>query len=65
VFYGDLYPNREYDEDTARDLRVLVDVCRKHAYGAMREYMQDRNRIGFVRLGDSERKGCAVVLSNR
>jgi alpha-amylase len=65
VFYGDLYPNHEYHEDTARDLGALLEVRKKHAYGALREYMHDYNRIGFVRLGDPEHKGCAVVLSNR
>jgi alpha-amylase len=50
----------------ARNLRVLIEARRKHAYGSTRDYFTDRNCIGFVRMGDANHpRGCAVVLSNK
>ncbi|KAI0956156.1 hypothetical protein AcV7_006632 [Taiwanofungus camphoratus] len=65
VFYGDLYPNQEcYDDRIAHGLRRLLHARRKFAYGMRTDYFQDRNCIGFVRLGSSSHGGCAVVISN-
>jgi len=65
VFYGDLYPNDEcYDEDTSRTLKQLLLARKSFAYGPMVDYFEHRNCIGFVRMGDSDHAGCAVVLSN-
>ncbi|KAI0359895.1 alpha amylase [Trametes cingulata] len=66
VFYGDLYPNQEcYDENVAQDLRRLMDARKKYAYGPRTKYFQEMNCIGFVRRGDgTERRGCAVLISN-
>jgi alpha-amylase len=65
VFYGDLYPNDEcYDEATSRTLKQLLHVRKTFAYGPMVDYFEHRNCIGFVRIGNSNYAGCAVVLSN-
>jgi alpha-amylase len=65
VFYGDLYPNQCYDEAVASRLRLLIDARRLFAYGRTDDYFQERNCIGFVRRGDSEHPGCAVLISNQ
>ncbi|KAG1747247.1 glycoside hydrolase family 13 protein [Suillus paluster] len=65
VFYGDLYPNDEcFDEGTSRTLKQLLLARKSFAYGPMVDYFEHRNCIGFVRMGDSNHAGCAVVLSN-
>ncbi|KAG2147559.1 glycoside hydrolase family 13 protein [Suillus clintonianus] len=65
VFYGDLYPNDEcFDEGTSRILKQLLLARKSFAYGPMVDYFDHRNCIGFVRMGDSDHAGCAVVLSN-
>ncbi|KAG5637164.1 hypothetical protein H0H81_005567 [Sphagnurus paluster] len=64
VFYGDLYPNHEYNEMVATSLTQLIDARKKFAYGETNDYVSDKNCIGFVRSGDSTHPGCAVVLSN-
>jgi alpha-amylase len=66
VFYGDLYPNKEcYDRGVARDLTLLIQVRQKFAYGPLQDYFYEKNCIGFVRQGDTQHSGCAVVISNR
>ncbi|KAJ6494839.1 glycoside hydrolase family 13 protein [Mycena vitilis] len=65
VFYGDLYPNEEcYDADTSQNLTLLINARKRFAYGLCRDYFQDPNCIGFVRMGDLVHPGCAVMLSN-
>ncbi|THH20757.1 hypothetical protein EW146_g677 [Bondarzewia mesenterica] len=65
VFYGDLYPNREcFNESTANGLRRLMEVRKKFAGGSLRDYFYHPNCIGFVRTGDSNHSGCAVLISN-
>lgn len=66
VFYGDLYPNREgYSERTARNLQILVEARKYHAYGPQQDYFSEKNCVGFVRQGDRSHSGCAVILSNK
>ncbi|KAF5359370.1 hypothetical protein D9756_003471 [Leucocoprinus leucothites] len=66
VFYGDLFPNQEYyNESVGRNIALLVEARRKFAYGPLEEYFHDRNCIGFVRKGDTKHPGCAVILSNK
>ncbi|GBE88371.1 glycoside hydrolase family 13 protein [Sparassis crispa] len=65
IFYGDLYPNEEcYDEVVAQGLRRLIEARKKFAYGTKMDYFHDRNCVGFVRMGDSMHRGCAVLVSN-
>lgn len=66
VFYGDLYPNKEcYNENTARNIALLIEARKKFAYGATTDYLAEKNCIGFVRQGDATHQGCAVILSNK
>jgi len=66
VFYGDLYPNEEcYDEHVSLNLKLLIEARKQFAYGPCKDYFQDHNCIGFVRLGDLQHPGCAVILSNK
>lgn len=65
VFYGDLYPNDEcYDEPTAQGLRLLMRARKDFAYGPSRDYFEHPSCIGFVRMGDTSRAGCVVVISH-
>jgi len=65
VFYGDLYPNDEcFDQATSDKIKLLLKARQTFAYGSSRDYFQYQNCIGFVRMGDSERPGCVVVISN-
>ncbi|KAI0684103.1 alpha amylase [Cytidiella melzeri] len=66
IFYGDLYPNDEcYDAKVSEGLRSLIQARRKFAYGPQRDYLVDKNCIGFVREGDETHGGCVVLISNR
>lgn len=66
VFYGDLYPNKQYyDATVGMNLKLLVEARKKFAYGAEELYLAERNAIGFVRRGDAHGPGLAVVLSNK
>ncbi|KAK2460347.1 hypothetical protein APHAL10511_007736 [Amanita phalloides] len=66
VFYGDLYPNPEcYSENIALNLALLIAVRKLFAYGPTNDYLVHKNCIGFVRLGNEQHAGCAVLLSNR
>ncbi|PPQ69318.1 hypothetical protein CVT25_005919 [Psilocybe cyanescens] len=66
LFYGDLYPNTEgYNQNTSRNVYLLVEMRRKFAYGPTEDYLAEKNCIGFVRKGDATHQGCAVILSNK
>jgi len=66
VFYGDLYPNKEcYNNNTARNIALLIEARRKFAYGPTVDYFAEKNCIGFVRKGDATHQGCAIILSNK
>ncbi|EIM91274.1 glycoside hydrolase family 13 protein [Stereum hirsutum FP-91666 SS1] len=65
VFYGDLYANKECDTSAiAPILRKLMGLRKAHAHGPVNDYFHDRNCIGFVRMGEKDRAGCVVVISN-
>ena len=65
VFYGDLYPNPDcFDQATSDKITQLLTVRKMFAYGPSKDYFLHQNCIGFVRMGDSEHPGCAVVMSN-
>ncbi|KAH9917822.1 glycoside hydrolase family 13 protein [Fomitopsis serialis] len=65
VFYGDLYPNEEcYDARVANALQVFMKARKLYAYGDRTDYFHSRNCIGFVRSGDAQHGGCAVLVSN-
>lgn len=67
VFYGDYYGIPEKDVVPKNDILSLLLKLRKYyAYGEQYDYFNDRNVIGFTRLGDYEHhdSGLAVVMSD-
>ena len=67
VFYGDYYGIPEKDIAPKNDMLGLLLKLRKYyAYGEQYDYFNDRNVIGFTRLGDYEHpnSGMAVVMSD-
>lgn len=67
VFYGDYYGIPEKDVKDKKDiLSILIKLRKYYAYGAQYDYFNDRNVIGFTRLGDYEHpdSGLAVVMSD-
>ena len=67
VFYGDYYGIPEKNVEPKKDiLTKLLKVRKYYAYGEQYDYFNDRNVIGFTRLGDYEHhdSGLAVVMSD-
>jgi len=75
IFYPDLFG--AHYVDVGRDgneheifmpeiteLKDLLIARRSFAYGMQRDYFDHGNCIGWIREGDEEHAGCAVVLSN-
>ncbi|TFK47785.1 alpha amylase [Heliocybe sulcata] len=62
VFYHDLYSASS--SHIASKLRLLMRARKTHAYGACADYSASGNCVGWVRVGDRRRAGCAVVVSN-
>ncbi|MBW8524532.1 alpha-amylase [Chryseobacterium chendengshani] len=76
IFYPDLYGahykdnDREGNEqeiflDKVDGIEELLKARKENAYGIQRDYFEDANCLGWIREGDDEHKGCAVVLSNK
>lgn len=76
VFYPDLFGahykdnDREGNEqeiflDKVDGIEELLKARKENAYGIQRDYFEDANCLGWVREGDEEHQGCAVVLSNK
>lgn len=76
VFYPDLYGAHYVDKDKEGNdqeiflnkvdgIEEMLKVRKDHAYGEQRDYFEDANCLGWVREGDDEHSGCAVVLSNK
>lgn len=67
VFYGDYYgiPEKEVSPKDQM-LQTLLKVRKYYAYGEQYDYLNNRNVIGFTRLGDYEHpdSGLAVVMSD-
>lgn len=75
IFYCDLYgtcyiEKRQDGHDEKVNLpkvfvlEKLLAARQKYAWGAQHDYFDEANCIGWVREGDNEHKGCAVLLSN-
>ena len=67
VFYGDYYGIPSKEISSKQDiLDILLKVRKYYAYGEQYDYFNDRNVIGFTRLGDNEHpdSGLAVVMSD-
>ena len=76
VFYPDLYgasykdngeDGNEYEIHLEKvdAIEELIKARRNFAYGEQRDYFEDANCLGWIREGDDEHSGCAVVLSNK
>ena len=77
VFYPDLYGDVHYiDKDKEGNdqeiflnkvdgIEELLKARKNYAYGVQRDYFEDANCLGWIREGDEEHQGCAVVLSNK
>lgn len=76
VFYPDLYGAHYKDFDREGNeqeifmnkvdgIEELLKARKNNAYGVQRDYFEDANCLGWVREGDNEHEGCAVVLSNK
>jgi alpha-amylase len=75
IFYPDIHgahyrdkgrDGNEYEIWLSRvdELEKLMETRRNNAYGHTRDYFNHKNCVGWVREGDNEHSGCAVVLSN-
>lgn len=76
VFYPDLYGAHYKDNDREGNeqevflekvdgIEELLKARKENAYGTQRDYFEDANCLGWIREGDEEHQGCAVVLSNK
>ena len=76
VFYPDLYgasykdhgkDGKEYEIvlEKVDAIEALLKARKDYAYGEQQDYFDDAHCIGWVRKGDKEHGGCAVVLSNK
>ena len=75
VFYPDLYGAHYSDNDKEGNdqeiflnkvsrIEKLLQLRQSNAYGAQRDYFEQKNAIGWTREGDDDHLGCAVVMSN-
>ncbi|BGP41093.1 hypothetical protein JCM10449v2_005062 [Rhodotorula kratochvilovae] len=65
VFGGDLWGCRsEPAVDPINQLGDFVRARKWFAYGPTRDYWDHANCVGWVREGDAEHDGCAVVICN-
>jgi len=76
IFYPDLYGAHYKDTDREGNeqeiflekvdgIEELLKARKENAYGLQRDYFEDANCLGWIREGDDEHEGCAVVLSNK
>ena len=66
VFYGDYYGLPAHNIAPMQDLKKMIKIREKYAYGEQKDYFDHENIIGWVRMGDEafENSGIAVVLSD-
>ncbi|WP_194698932.1 alpha-amylase [Chryseobacterium caseinilyticum] len=76
IFYPDLFgasykdmgnDGNEYEIflNKVDGIEELLKARKNHAFGEQRDYFEDANCVGWVRAGDDDHDGCAVVLSNK
>lgn len=65
VFYGDYYGLESNNEPPILDLRKLIAIRARFAYGTETDYFDDHSIIGFTRSGDEEHQdsGLAVLAT--
>lgn len=66
VFYGDYYGLPNCGKEPVEELKTLLQLRKKYAYGEQKDYFDHENIIGWVRKGDEKHKfsGMAVLLSD-
>ncbi|KZW03954.1 putative alpha-amylase [Exidia glandulosa HHB12029] len=67
VFWGDLYGCAGPKDNAPQPMKQLGDFIRARklfAYGELRDYWDHPSCLGWVRMGDEEHDGCAVVICN-
>lgn len=66
VFYGDYYGIPHDKVPPVMELKKLLMLRKKYAYGDQIEYFDDASLVGFTRLGDEEHidSGMAVLLTD-
>ncbi len=66
VFYGDYYGIPSHNILPMPELKKMIKIREKYAYGEQVDYFDHENIIGWVRKGEPEMKdsGIAVVLSD-
>jgi len=75
VFYPDLFGASYWDKgEDGQDYEIFINridelepllYARKDfAFGTQRDYFEQANAIGWIREGDEDHSGCAVVMSN-
>ncbi|WP_295121084.1 alpha-amylase [uncultured Chitinophaga sp.] len=75
IFYPDVYGAHYVDKGRdGNDHEIFLEQCKHiaellnarntYAYGPQRDYFDHANCIGWVREGDDDHEGCAVLLSN-
>ena len=66
VFYGDFYGISHNKVAPVMELKKLLMLRKKYAYGEQTEYFDDASLVGFTRGGDEEHKdsGMAVLLTD-
>lgn len=67
IFYGDYYGIQHDNIEPMENLKTLLLLRRDRAYGEQVDYFDDKNIIGFTRLGDDGhyKSGMAVIISDK
>jgi len=76
IFYPDLFGAHYSDKDKeGNEQEIFLDKVEKieellkarqlFAFGEQHDYFDDPNCLGWIRMGNEEHAGCAVVLSNK
>jgi len=76
IFYPDLFGAHYIDKDKegndqeislnkVNGIENLLKARKENAYGTQKDYFKDANCLGWIREGDGEHRGCAVVISNK
>lgn len=65
IFWGDLYGcGGDNPQEPVAQLSDLILARKLFAYGEIRDYFDHPNCVGWVRMGDADRDGLAVVACN-
>jgi len=62
VFYGDYYGIEHANESSILDLKKLIAIRSRYAYGDQTDYFDHHSVVGFTRSGDSEHKNSGLAV---